>query len=158
MVFSKFHIHWCWLLFLLAGCSAGGEDGRVIKIGIDHGPGHSFTTAMQRFGESFERETGGRYRVKIYDSARLGNERTMQEMLTIGTLEMTVTGIVNTYEPLFAVFELPYLYRGRLEPGMGLIGNNVLHDRSAFDDAEGHERHLYRARYFERLAGTGFSQ
>jgi len=50
---------------------------------------------------------------------------------------------------------LPYIYRGRLEPGMGLISNNVLHDRSAFDDDEMHERHLYRARYFERLAGTG---
>ncbi|MCP4284871.1 MAG: TauD/TfdA family dioxygenase [Gammaproteobacteria bacterium] len=50
---------------------------------------------------------------------------------------------------------LSYIYRGRLEPGMGLISNNVLHDRSAFDDDEMHERHLYRARYFERLAGTG---
>lgn len=49
---------------------------------------------------------------------------------------------------------LPYIYRGRLEPGMGLIGNNLLHDRSAFDDDDQHERHLYRARYFERLAGT----
>jgi alpha-ketoglutarate-dependent taurine dioxygenase len=51
--------------------------------------------------------------------------------------------------------ELPYLYRGRLEPGMGLIGNNVLHDRSAFNDDDTHERHLYRARYFQRLTGTG---
>ncbi|MCB1759115.1 MAG: TauD/TfdA family dioxygenase [Gammaproteobacteria bacterium] len=51
--------------------------------------------------------------------------------------------------------ELPYLYRGRLEPGMGLIGNNILHDRSAFEDDTTHARHLYRARYFERLAGTG---
>ncbi|MCB1869040.1 MAG: TauD/TfdA family dioxygenase [Gammaproteobacteria bacterium] len=51
--------------------------------------------------------------------------------------------------------DLPYIHRGRLEPGMGLIGNNVLHDRSAFNDDEVHERHLYRARYFERLAGTG---
>lgn len=51
--------------------------------------------------------------------------------------------------------DLPFIYRGRLEPGMGLIGNNILHDRAAFDDDEVHERHLYRARYFERLAGTG---
>ncbi|MCB1862757.1 MAG: TauD/TfdA family dioxygenase [Gammaproteobacteria bacterium] len=51
--------------------------------------------------------------------------------------------------------DLPYIYRGRLEPGMGLIGNNILHDRSAFADDEVHERHLYRARYFDRLAGTG---
>lgn len=49
----------------------------------------------------------------------------------------------------------PYIYRGRLEPGMGLISNNVLHDRAAFTDDATHKRHYYRARYFDRLAGTG---
>jgi len=34
-------------------------------------------------------------------------------MLTIGTAEMTVTGVLNTCEPLFALFEMPYLYRDR---------------------------------------------
>ena len=47
-----------------------------------------------------------------------------------------------------------YIYRGLLQPGMGLISNNVLHDRAAFSDNAQHKRHYYRARYFERLAGT----
>jgi len=49
----------------------------------------------------------------------------------------------------------PYIFRGLLEPGMGLISNNVLHDRAAFSDDADHKRHYYRARYLERLAGTG---
>jgi hypothetical protein len=49
----------------------------------------------------------------------------------------------------------PYIYRGRLGPGMGLVSNNVLHDRAAFTDDANHKRHYYRARYFDRLAGTG---
>ena len=49
----------------------------------------------------------------------------------------------------------PAIFKGRLEPGMGLISNNVLHDRSGFTDDETHKRLLYRARYFDRLAGTG---
>jgi hypothetical protein len=49
----------------------------------------------------------------------------------------------------------PYIYRGRLESGMGLVSNNVLHDRAAFTDDATHKRHYYRARYFDRLAGTG---
>lgn len=49
----------------------------------------------------------------------------------------------------------PYIYRGRLESGMGLVSNNVLHDRAAFTDDAEHKRHYYRARYFDRLAGTG---
>jgi hypothetical protein len=43
--------------------------------------------------------------------------------------------------------------RGRLEPGMGLICNNVLHDRSGFSDSSLHRRLLYRARYYERISG-----
>jgi len=49
---------------------------------------------------------------------------------------------------------IPYIYRGRLESGMGLVSNNVLHDRAAFSDDATHKRHYYRARYFDRLAGT----
>ncbi len=46
----------------------------------------------------------------------------------------------------------PWTLHGRLEPGMGLICNNVLHDRSAFKDSPGRRRLLYRARYFQRIA------
>lgn len=51
----------------------------------------------------------------------------------------------------------PYIFRGRLEPGMGLISNNILHDRASFSDDSTHKRLLYRARYYDRIAGTGFS-
>lgn len=52
----------------------------------------------------------------------------------------------------------PYIYRGRLESGMGLVSNNVLHDRAAFTDDAEHKRHYYRARYYSRLAGTGVAE
>lgn len=48
----------------------------------------------------------------------------------------------------------PWTLRGRLEPGMGLVCNNVLHDRSRFVDTPQRRRLLYRARYHERIAGT----
>jgi hypothetical protein len=59
----------------------------------------------------------------------------------------TLRGLLNS--------DSPYIYRGRLESGMGLVSNNVLHDRAAFTDDATHNRHYYRARYFDRLAGTG---
>ncbi|HEB55227.1 MAG TPA: taurine catabolism dioxygenase TauD [Gammaproteobacteria bacterium] len=43
-----------------------------------------------------------------------------------------------------------YIFRHRLEPAQGLLCNNVLHNRSAFDD-NGEPRLLYRARYFDRI-------
>jgi alpha-ketoglutarate-dependent taurine dioxygenase len=44
--------------------------------------------------------------------------------------------------------------RGRLEPGMGLVCNNVLHDRSGFTETPNQRRLLYRARYYERVAAA----
>ncbi|MFV9616387.1 MAG: TauD/TfdA family dioxygenase [Gammaproteobacteria bacterium] len=48
----------------------------------------------------------------------------------------------------------PYIYRTTLQPGEGLISNNVLHDRSGFEDTEDVKRLLYRLRYYQRLANT----
>lgn len=39
----------------------------------------------------------------------------------------------------------------RLQPGMGLICNNVLHTRAGFEDTPEHRRLLYRARYHDPL-------
>jgi hypothetical protein len=47
-----------------------------------------------------------------------------------------------------------FIHRVRLEPGMGILCNNVLHDRSGFVDDPQRPRLLYRARYHERIAGT----
>jgi hypothetical protein len=49
-----------------------------------------------------------------------------------------------------------YVYRLRLESGMGLLCNNVLHDRAGFEDAEDAPRLLYRARFYDRMRGTDF--
>jgi hypothetical protein len=48
----------------------------------------------------------------------------------------------------------PYIYRLTLAPGMGILCNNVLHDRSGFVDDPAKPRLLYRARYHERIAET----
>jgi alpha-ketoglutarate-dependent taurine dioxygenase len=49
----------------------------------------------------------------------------------------------------------PYVLRHRLEPGQGIICNNLLHNRTGFvdDAARGKVRLLYRARYYDRVAG-----
>ena len=48
-----------------------------------------------------------------------------------------------------------HIFQARLGPGMGLLCNNVLHDRSAFTDDPAHPpRLLYRARYLDRITNT----
>lgn len=49
----------------------------------------------------------------------------------------------------------PFIFRATLQPGMGLLCNNVLHTRDGFRDSpEGPPRLLYRARYFDRISDT----
>jgi alpha-ketoglutarate-dependent taurine dioxygenase len=43
------------------------------------------------------------------------------------------------------------VFHYRLQAGEGLISNNVLHNRTAFTDEAGHNRLLYRARFFDRI-------
>lgn len=50
--------------------------------------------------------------------------------------------------------ESPYVFEHVLAGGQGLVCNNVLHDRSAFTAAAGSARLLYRARYYDRIAGS----
>lgn len=46
----------------------------------------------------------------------------------------------------------PWIFRLRLQPGMGIVANNVPHERSAFTDNPHCPRLLYRARYLDRIA------
>jgi len=48
----------------------------------------------------------------------------------------------------------PWVLSLQLEPGMGIVCNNVLHERDGFADSAAHTRTVYRARYHDRIAGT----
>ncbi|VAW57156.1 hypothetical protein MNBD_GAMMA07-2175 [hydrothermal vent metagenome] len=44
----------------------------------------------------------------------------------------------------------PYITTCRMKSGEGIIANNTLHNRTAFEDGQ-HKRLLYRARYYDRV-------
>lgn len=66
--------------------------------------------------------------------------------------DAAVLAAVAALERLLADETSPFVLHARLEPGMGLLCNNVLHDRSAFQDDLAHPRLFYRARYLDRIA------
>ena len=48
----------------------------------------------------------------------------------------------------------PYVFTHRLNAGEGIICNNILHNRTGFEDDAVHKRLLFRARYYDRVAHT----
>lgn len=75
--------------------------------------------------------------------------------------DTATTAAVDELRALLGAEETPR-FHAKLEPGWGLICNNVLHSRSRFhDEARGDGtaeraagRLLYRARYYDRIAGS----
>lgn len=53
----------------------------------------------------------------------------------------------------FLAGDAPQIFRLRLDAGMGIVANNVLHERTAFVDDPARPRLLYRARYLDRVQG-----
>jgi len=76
-------------------------------------------------------------------SARKKNIRWRDDPLTTAARDFLTDILNETDGPVF---------RYRLQPGEGLLSNNVLHDRTAFSDGQGQQRLLYRARFFDRIA------
>ena len=85
----------------------------VVKVGHGHTAEHSYQLGLQQAAKSIAERTNGRITMKFFPSAQLGDEKQMQESLTTGTLEMTITGLANIYDPAFALFDFPYLYDNR---------------------------------------------
>lgn len=59
----------------------------------------------------------------------------------------------------FLASDSPWILRHRLERGQGLICNNVLHNRTSFENSEDSKQHrlIYRGRYYDRLIDTSFN-
>jgi alpha-ketoglutarate-dependent taurine dioxygenase len=64
--------------------------------------------------------------------------------------EPTTLAAVKAIEDLLAS-QPPGWFRLKLQPGMGLLCNNVLHTRDGFSDSPERRRLLYRARYHDRI-------
>jgi hypothetical protein len=87
----------------------------------------------------------------VYPDGRLHMRYTARTVSIEWKADDLTRAAVAALERILADENSPWVFRGRLEPGMGLVCNNVLHDRSAFYDNESRKRLLYRARYFDRI-------
>jgi alpha-ketoglutarate-dependent taurine dioxygenase len=91
-------------------------------------------------GPVFSYENNGAIHMRY--SARKKNIRWRDDALTRAARDFLSALLADAGGPVFHY---------RLQPGEGLISNNVLHNRSAFEDGQGRGRLLYRARFFERI-------
>jgi tripartite ATP-independent transporter DctP family solute receptor len=93
------------------GLPAGAADV-TIKLGHLQSPSNHQQAAAVRFAELVAQKTNGRYEVKVFPAAQLGNARDMLEAVRQGNIEMTMFGS-DLLEPIFppiGAFALPFIW------------------------------------------------
>lgn len=96
---------------LAAGCTRRLGDG-VLTATDTHVREYPTVQAVIRFGETIQKATGGRLRLRMYAGGQLGNERDTLEITTFGGLDFNRVNLapLNSIEPLTQVAALPFLF------------------------------------------------
>lgn len=100
------------------------DDGATVLTATDvHVYNYPTVEAVRWIGETMERETGGRVRLRQYHSGQLGREAEAIDMARFGAIDMTrvYAGALNNAFPLTTALCLPYAF------------DSVAHMRHALD-------------------------
>ncbi|MDO5016621.1 MAG: TRAP transporter substrate-binding protein [Eubacteriales bacterium] len=89
-------------------------DANVIELKASHSvaPTHPYQLGLEKFAELVSEKTNGKYKIDIFHSAQLGNERDNYEGLQLGTVDITMgsTGPMGTFVKDFQMLDLPFLF------------------------------------------------
>jgi TRAP-type transport system periplasmic protein len=95
--------------------TALAADAITMRVGSDSPPGDQHTIALEKFKEIVEAKAGGRISVKIFPSAQLGDNVSMNNAIKAGTLDANFTdvGVLSVGAPKIDVVSLPFLFESR---------------------------------------------
>ena len=107
----------------------------VMKLSHNQGTDVPVHKAMQFFAEKVAQYTDGAVKVRIYPNAALGNQRESMELVESGALAMAKTNAaeLEAFDPLYSVYNLPYLFRNRehfYKVISGKVGAEILDSRN----------------------------
>ncbi|WIY82550.1 TRAP transporter substrate-binding protein [Propionimicrobium sp. PCR01-08-3] len=120
----------------LAACGGGDGDGggnagqTVFKLAFNQTEEHPQYAAGVALGEKLEEATDGRYSVKVYPNEQLGSQADVLQNVSDGTVELTWTGAptLESYNPDFVVFNLPYMFDSTEAQNAVLSNTDALQD------------------------------
>ena len=84
-----------------------------LKLGHIAEPSNPYGMGADYFAKLVKERSNGEIDIKVYPSSQLGNQRDLVEGLTLGTVDMTLTGtaVMGNFVPEVAVFDLPFIMR-----------------------------------------------
>jgi tripartite ATP-independent transporter DctP family solute receptor len=112
-----------------AASSTSTAGARTLTATDVHVKDYPTVEAVRWIGETLERETGGRLKIRLYHAGQLGRESEAIDMARYGAIDMTrvYSGALNNAFPLTQALCLPYVF------------DSVEHMRRAMDEGVGDE-------------------
>lgn len=103
--------------FLIAGCGGAKKDSAegkkyTFRLAEAHPSDYPTTLGDKKFAELVKEKSKGRIEIKVYDSAQLGDEKSVVQQIQMGSLDFTrvSTGSVAEFSKQMGVFSLPYIF------------------------------------------------
>jgi tripartite ATP-independent transporter DctP family solute receptor len=109
----------------------GAAAQTVLKAADVHPPGYPTVVATENMGKKFEAATNGKYKMQMFPSSVLGDEKSMIEQTQIGAIQVlrTSLGPVGAVVPEVNVFNMPFVFRDEAHMRAvidGPIGQEIL--------------------------------
>lgn len=99
------------LMAATAGLHASAQT--VLKASDTHPAGYPTVVAVENFGKKLDTQTGGRYKMKMFPGAVLGEEKETVEQTQIGAIQINriSLGVIGPVVPEVNVFNMPFVFR-----------------------------------------------
>lgn len=100
-------------LFLCLVLLSSVNAATTIQLGVVTKPGSAQNIVADKFKELLEARSEGRFQVKIFHSASLGNETEILQQIQMGTIQMGVitSGPFDSFDPIVRVIDYPFLFK-----------------------------------------------
>lgn len=95
--------------------SAPAMAAKVLKLSHNQSESIPVHKSMQFFADKVNEYTNGEIKIRIYPNATLGSQRESLELVQSGTLALAKSNAaeLEAFEPLYSVFNLPYIFKNR---------------------------------------------
>lgn len=121
---------------LMAGLPCTSAADYNFKLGVVTPTDHPHSISSREFAKLVEERSGGRVKISIFDSGKLGSNPELLDGVKTGVIDICVNtpGVMAAYYPVTGLLELPYLFTSKelmMKVTRGPIGDQLAEDYAA---------------------------
>ncbi|MGL4387849.1 MAG: TRAP transporter substrate-binding protein [Brevinema sp.] len=108
------HLSLVMITILISSCTDNKEKTtQVLKLSNNHAENYPVNLAYKKFAEIVAEKSNGRFKIEIYPSAQLGDQRASVELAQSGVLQFANinSAVIEGFDNIYSVLNLPYIFK-----------------------------------------------